>query len=296
MRIVVAGSSGLIGTVLVTQLRATGHEVRRLVRRRPAAPDERGWNPQAGQLDEDALDGVDAAVNLCGAGLGDKRWNAARKAELRSSRLVPTQVLARAVAAAGVPTLVNGSAVGFYGDTGPGIVDESTPVGSGFLAELCRDWEAATAPAAEAGARVVLARTGLVLSPAGGLLGQIRPVFNLFLGGRLGSGQQYMPWISLDDEIGALRYVMENTDIVGPVNLTGPSPVTNREFTRALGSALARPAPWLVPGFALRAVLGEFADEGVLIGQRAIPRVLEQHGYAFQHPAVGPALSAVIDP
>lgn len=296
MRILVAGSSGLIGTAFVTQLRAAGHEVRRLVRRRPAAPDELGWDPSAGRLDDDALEGVDAVVNLCGAGLGDKRWSADRKEELRASRLVPTAVLAEAVAAAGIATLVNGSAVGFYGDTGPGIVDETTPVGSGFLAELCRDWEAATAPASAAGTRVVLARTGLVLSPSGGLLGRIRPLFSLFLGGRLGTGRQYMPWISLDDEIGALRYVVEHDDIHGPVNLTAPSPVTNREFTRALGGAVARPAPWLVPSVALRVALGEFADEGVLIGQRAVPRVLEQHGYPFQHPEIGPALNAVINP
>lgn len=296
MRILVAGSSGLIGTALVTQLRAAGHEVRRLVRRRPSAPDERGWDPSAGRVDDDALDGVDAVVNLCGAGLGDKRWSAERKKELRASRLGPTAVLAEAVAAAGIATFVNGSAVGFYGDTGPGIVDETTPVGGGFLAELCRDWEAATAPASAAGTRVVLARTGLVLSPSGGLLGRIRPLFTLFLGGRLGNGRQYMPWISLDDEIAALRYVVEHDDISGPVNLTGPSPVSNREFTRALGAAVARPAPWLVPSFMLRLALGEFADEGVLIGQRAVPRVLEQHGYPFQHPTVGLALNAVINP
>lgn len=295
MRVVLAGSSGLIGTALVTELRAAGHEVLRLVRRRPSAPDERGWHPTDGSIDDGALDGVDAVVNLCGAGLGEKRWTPERKEELRQSRLVPTAVLAEAVAAAGVPTMVNGSAVGFYGDTGPGIVDETTPIGGGFLAELCRDWEAATRPAVDAGSRVVLARTGLVLSPAGGLLGQIRPLFSLLLGGRLGSGRQYMPWISLDDEVGALRYLLEHDDLAGPVNLTGPAPVTNREFTRALGNALGRPAPWAVPSFALRVILGEFADAGVLAGQRAMPRVLEQHGYVFQHAAVGPALSAAID-
>lgn len=295
MRVVVAGSSGLIGSALVPGLRQAGHEVLRLVRRRPAAPDERGWDPPAGRLDAGALDGVDAVVNLCGVGVGDKRWTGERKQAIRDSRTVPTDVLARAVAEHRVPTLVNASAVGWYGDTGSREVDESDAAGSDFLADVVRDWEAATVPATAGGARVVLLRTGLVLSSAGGLMGRMTPLFKFAVGGRLGSGQQYWPWISLDDEVGAIRFVLEHGGVSGPVNLTGPEPVTNAEFTRIVGEVLHRPAVLAVPGFALRLALGEFADVGVLSGQRAVPRVLRDRGYVFQHPTVGAALSAVLD-
>ncbi|MDA3626869.1 TIGR01777 family oxidoreductase [Saccharopolyspora oryzae] len=293
MRVVVAGSSGLIGTSLVAGLRAADHEVVRLVRRLPTAPDERGWDPETGKLDADALDGADAVVNLCGAGVGDKRWTPERKRLLVRSRLRPTAVLAEAVAEAGVPVLANGSAVGYYGDAGPKPVTEAAPPGDDFLAEMCKRWEAATEPAANAGVRVVLLRTGLVLSPSGGLLGPLRSVFSLMLGGRLGDGTQYMPWISLDDEVAAIKFVLENPAISGPVNLTGPAPVTNAEFTKAFAEALGRPAPWVVPSFALRIVLGEFAGEA-LKGQRAVPTVLESHGFSFQHPSINAALAAVV--
>lgn len=294
MRIVVAGSSGMIGTALVASLRAHDHEVLRLVRRAPAGPDERQWDPAAGTLDPEALEGAGAVVNLCGVGIGDKRWTGAYKQAVRDSRMGPTDVLAREVAARGVPTLLNASAVGYYGDTGDHEVDESAPAGTGFLAEVCRDWEAATAPASEGGARVVTLRTGLVLSPAGGLLARLKPLYSLALGGRLGSGRQYYPWISLTDEIAAIRFVVEHDDISGPVNLTGPAPVTNAEFNRALGSALGRPAPWVVPGFAIKLVIGEFAEEGVLEGQRAVPAKLEEHGFTFTHRSVGEAMSAAV--
>lgn len=292
MRVVIAGSSGLIGTSLVPALRHARHEVIRLVRREPQAPDERGWDPDSGRLDDAVLDGADAVINLCGAGLGEKRWSAERKKVLLDSRVRPTSILAAAVAEKGVPALVNGSAVGYYGDTGDRVVTESSGPGSGFLADLCRQWEAATEPAA--GSRVVRVRTGLVLSPSGGLLGQLKPLFSFLLGGRLGDGRQYMPWISLDDEVAAIRFVLENPTVSGPVNLTGPEPVTNAEFTRALADAVGRPAPWVVPGFALRAMLGEFADEGALAGQRALPHVLEQHDFTFLHPSVHAALAAAV--
>ncbi|MGM1059275.1 TIGR01777 family oxidoreductase [Saccharothrix sp. Mg75] len=291
MRVVVAGSSGLIGTSLVAALRGAGHEVVRLVRRPPAAPDERGWDPPAGRIDPGALDGADAVVNLCGVGVADKRWTDARKQVLLDSRTVPTEVLAAAVAEHGVPVLVNSSAVGYYGDTGDEVVTEDTPSGAGFLADLCRQWEAATG-AAEAGARVVRLRTGLVISPSGGLFGVVKPLFSFFLGGRLGSGRQYMPWISLDDAVSAVRFALEHDDVRGPVNLTSPTPVTNTEFTRTVGHALHRPTPWVVPGFVLKAVLGDLAEEGVLAGQRAVPRVLERHGFPFLHPALGAAVAA----
>ena len=293
MRVVVAGSSGLIGTSVVAALRGAGHEVLRLVRRRPSAPDERGWDPPAGRIDEGALDGVDAVVNLCGAGVADKRWNDARKQVLLDSRTVPTEVLAAAVVERGVPVLVNAGAVGYYGDTGDEVVDETSPSGAGFLAGLCRQWEGATA-VADGRARVVRMRTGLVISPAGGLFGRIRPLFSLFLGGRLGDGRQYMPWISLDDAVAAFRFVVEH-DVVGPVNVTAPSPVTNAEFTRTVGHALHRPTPWVAPAFALKAVLGELAEDALLAGQRAVPRVLEQRGFQFLHPALGAAVAAAVE-
>ena len=294
MRVVIAGSTGLIGTSLVPALRSAGHEVLRLVRRRPQAPDERGWSPSEDRIDAGALDGADAVVNLCGAGIGDERWSDRRKQVLLESRIAPTALIARTVAEAGVPALVNGSAVGYYGDTGDTPVTEDSPPGSGFLADLCRRWEAATRPAADAGARVALARTGLVLSPAGGLLGQLKPLFSLGLGGRLGGGSQHMPWISLDDEVAALRFLVEH-DVSGPVNLTGPEPVTNAAFTKAFAAVLHRPAPWVVPGFALRAVLGEAADETALAGQRALPAALQQRGFTFTHPDVESALTAAVD-
>jgi uncharacterized protein (TIGR01777 family) len=291
MRIVIAGSSGLIGTALVSALRQAGHEVLRLVRRRPGAPDERGWDPPAGRLDAGALQDVDAVVNLGGASIGGRRWSDAYKQQLLDSRIHPTEVLAGAVAERGIPLLVNASGVGYYGDTGDTVVDESAPRGGGFLADLCVEWEAATRPAADAGARVVCLRTGLVLSSSGGLMGRVLPVFRFMLGGRLGSGRQYLPWISLDDEVGAIRFAIEHDEVRGPVNLTGPGPVTNAEFTRELSAVLGRPAPWVVPAFALRALFGELADD-VLTGQRAVPKVLQEHGYRFVHPTLRAALES----
>lgn len=288
----IAGSSGLIGSALVSALRAADNRVIRIVRRAPANGDELHWNPESGEFDPAGLEGVDAVVNLCGVGVGDKRWSGAFKQSLRDSRITPTEVISAAVVDAGVPVLVNASAVGYYGDTRGQVVDETAPPGTGFLARLCVDWEAATEAAEDGGVRVVLARTGLVLSPgAGGVLGRLRPLFSFGLGGRLGGGRQYMPWISLEDEVRALLFAITNDDLAGPVNFTGPAPVTNSEFTAALGRALNRPTPWLVPGFALRTLLGEFADEGLLGGQRAIPAALERAGFVFHHNTIGEALA-----
>jgi len=293
--VAIAGSSGLIGSALIAALRSADHRVLRIVRRVPNGRDEVRWNPDSGEFDPADLEDVDAVVNLCGVGVGDKRWSGAYKQVLRDSRIDPTEVISAAVVEAGVPVLVNASAVGYYGDTGGRIADESAPAGSGFLAQLCVDWEAATAPARDAGVRVVLARTGLVLSPTGGLLSKLKPLFAFGLGGRLAGGHQYMPWISLEDEIRALLFAI-NTPLSGPVNLTGPAPVTNAEFTAALGRVLKRPTPWLVPGFALKGLLGEFAEEGLLGGQRAIPAALERAGFAFHHNTIGEALSYAIGP
>lgn len=293
MVVAIAGSSGLIGSALTTALRTADHRVIRIVRRRPSNADEVFWNPDTGEFDIGELAGVDAVVNLCGVNVGAKRWSGAFKQSLRDSRIGPTDVLAAAVAEAGVPLLVNASAVGFYGDTRNRVVDESTPHGAGFLAQVCLDWEAATAAASDAGARVVLLRTGLVLSPSGGMLNRLRPLFGLGLGARLGDGRQYLPWISLEDQVRAVLFAISHTELAGPVNVTGPAPVTNGEFTSALGRALHRPTPMIVPGFVLRAMLGEFADEGLLSGQRAIPAALEEAGFVFHHKTVGEALAYV---
>jgi uncharacterized protein (TIGR01777 family) len=291
MRVAVAGSSGLIGTALVPELRAAGHEVIRLVRRAPAADDERGWDPPAGRIDGGALDGVAAVVNLCGAGVGDKRWTAARKQVLLDSRVEPTEVLAAAVAERRIPVLFNASGVHYYGDAGDRVVDETAPRGRGVLSNLCRDWEAATQRARDAGSRVVLGRTGHVLG-RGGLLGRLRPLFRLGLGGRLGRGDQYMPWIHVADHVAAVRFALEHDAVSGPVNLVTEHPVTNIEFTRALGTALRRPAPWAVPRIALRTAFGEFGDE-LLMSQRAVPKVLRDNGFEPRYSRLDEALAEI---
>jgi len=293
MRILIAGSSGLLGSALVAALRDSGHDVRRLVRREARAADEHSWDPPAGRIDDRAFEDVAAVVNLCGSPMG-LRWSAARKQMLRDSRLEPTEVLAEAVAEYRIPSLVNASGIGFYGDTGDEVVTESAPRGAGFLAELCEAWEGATAAAAEAGSRVVALRTGLVLSGKGGLLGPLKPLFWLGLGGRLGDGRQWMPWISLRDHVAAVRFLIEHETLSGPVNVCAPDPVTNAEFTRSLGRVLRRPAPWWVPGFALRAALGEAADEMALISQRAVPAVLEKAGFTFVHTDLDGALAVAL--
>lgn len=288
--IAIAGSSGLIGSALVAALRAADYRVLRIVRRTPSNGTEVRWDPEAGEFDASALRGVDAVVNLCGINIGQRRWSGAFKQNLRDSRITPTEVMSAAVAEAGVGTLVNASAVGYYGNTRDRAVDETDSAGTGFLAQLCQDWEAATAAAKQAGARVVLARSGLVLAPSGGALRRLRPLFALCLGARLGNGRQYMSWISLEDEVRALQFALTHRKLSGPVNLTGPAPVTNAEFTAALGRAVRRPTPLIMPGFAVRAALGEFADEGLLCGQRVIPAALERAGFQFHHNTIGEAL------
>jgi uncharacterized protein (TIGR01777 family) len=296
MRILLAGASGFLGTALARRLAASGHTLVRLIRREPSNAGEVRWDPGAGILDADVLADVDAVINLAGAGVGDHRWTAAYKQTLRDSRLDTTRTLARALATnADRPrVLLNASAVGFYGDTGDRAVDEQSPPGQGFLTDICRDWEAATAPAAEAGVRVVLLRTGLPLSARGGLLKPLILPFRLGVGGRLGSGRQYLPWISLADWESAMEFLLGRDDIAGPVNITGPAPVTNAEFTRALGRAMHRPAVVPVPGFALSLVLGEFSHE-TLVSQRVLPAVLRTHGFTFAHDTVAAALAEALD-
>jgi len=297
VKVAITGASGLIGTALSTALRADGHSVVALVRREPRSPGEAGWDPADRRLDPGVLTDVDGVVHLAGAGIADKRWTEARRREVLDSRVDATTTVAEALAvvAAVEPRprfLISASAVGWYGDTGDREVDESAPAGNGFLAEVCQRWEAAAQPAVDAGVRVVLPRTGLVLSRRGGLLGRLLPLFKLGLGGRLGSGEQFWPWISLLDEIAALRFLIE-TDLSGPVNLTGPEPVTNAEFTKTLGSVLGRPTLATVPGFALKLVVGDFAEEGILVGQRAVPRILTDAGFSFTHPTLREALEDI---
>ena len=294
VQIAITGSTGLIGKALVRALRDEGLTVIRLVRRPATAEDEIRWDP-LGEVDSASLEGVDAVVHLAGAGLGDHRWTETYKREVRDSRVEGTRTLSRALARLDrrPAVFVSGSAVGFYGDTGDLAVDESAPAGQGFLADLCVDWEAAAQPAVDAGIRVVHPRTGLVLSRDGGLLARTLPLFRLGLGGRLGSGRQWMSWISVADHVAALRFLI-NDGLQGPVNLTAPEPVTNADFTRAVGRALHRPAPFVVPASALRLALGEFADEGALVSQRALPDRLTKAGFTFRHPDIDTALADVL--
>jgi uncharacterized protein (TIGR01777 family) len=298
MKVGVTGSSGFIGRALVRDLRDDGHTVLRLVRREPSGPDEVRWDPY-GDLDSAAragLEGVDAVVHLAGPGIGDRRWTASYQRKLRDARIVGTSNLTGALARldAKPRVLISASGMNYYGDTGDRETYESDPPGTGFLAELAQDWETAAAPAVEAGIRVVHPRSCHVLAGDGGLLGRLIPLFRLGLGGKLGNGRQWMSWISRDDHIAALQFVIDRDDISGPVNFAAPQPVTNAEFTKALGRALHRPTPFSVPPFALRIALDGLADEGVLIDLRILPGRLTEAGFPFRHPDLDTALRAVL--
>ncbi|MBB2892353.1 TIGR01777 family oxidoreductase [Flexivirga oryzae] len=292
MRIAITGSSGLIGTTLTAALRERGDEVVRLVRRPPDGPGQVRWDPASGRLDPADLQGVSAIVNLSGSGIGDKRWTAAYKQELLDSRLDSTGTLARAVEQLDTPVrLVNASAMGYYGDRGEELVDEDSTPGHGFLVDLVAAWEAATAPAAAAGAPVALARTGLVIAPHGGLMARVLPLAKLGLAGPLGSGRQWWSWISLTDEVRALVHLIDHPEITGPVNLCVPdaAAVRQRDAMRALGRELHRPAFVPAPGPALRVVLGELAGDA-LASTRMAPTVLQRTGFAWQHADIAAAM------
>lgn len=297
MRVLVSGSSGLIGSALVRVLRSDGDEVFRLVRREKSADDEVSWDPAQGRgPDPVAIEGVDAVVHLAGAGVGDHRWTDAYKQELTESRVDSTRLLATVLA--GLDRLpqvfLSGSAVGYYGDTGDTEVDENSPAGKDFLAQLCVQWEAASEPAAQAGIRTVGMRSGIVLSTKGGALGKVLPLFRAGLGGRLGSGKQYVSWIARPDHVAAIRFLMTADDITGAVNLNAPSPVPNAAYTKAIAGAVRRPALFAAPSPALKLALGEFADT-VLTGQRVLPSRLQAAGFKFGYPEVEVAVRALVE-
>ncbi|KAB8192699.1 TIGR01777 family protein [Nonomuraea phyllanthi] len=297
MAIIVTGASGLLGSALVRALRDEGQDVVKLVRREPRADDEAYWQPDRQEIDRAALEGARAVVHLSGASIGGRRWSAAYKRELLDSRVQSTRVLAGALAGLSAPpeVLLSASGVDFYGDTGDRVIDESQGKGDGFLSDMCEQWEGEAARAGEAGVRTVLMRSGLVLSGKGGVLGQVVPIFKIGLGAPLGSGKQYWSWISVDDWVQAALHVMKNRDVVGAVNFTSPSPVTNTRFTRALGKALRRSTmPIPVPAFALSAGLGEFARAALLPSHRIRPGKLLDSGYRFAHTSLDEALRAVL--
>lgn len=287
MRVAITGCTGLVGSGVVASLSAAGHEVVRLVRR-PPAPGEKAvrWDPEKGEIDAAGLEGLDAVVHLAGENIASGRWNAARKAAIRDSRVNGTRLLCGALAGLARPpkTLVCASAIGFYGDRGAEVLTEESPPGAGFLPEVCREWEAASGPAARKGIRVVLLRIGVVLSSKGGALSRMLAPFRAGLGGVIGDGSQYVSWVSLDDLVGIVLHALQSGELRGPVNAVAPVPVTNRELTEALGKILSRPTLLPVPAFALRLALGEMADALLLSSARVVPKRLEETGYRFRFP------------
>jgi len=296
MDVVVTGASGLIGTALGPALEGAGHRLIPMVRSEPAG-EALHWDPDRGAIDAAGLEGVGAVVNLAGEGIGTKRWTEEQKAKIRDSRIRGTALLAETLAKLQRPpkVLVSGSAVGYYGDRGDEVLTESSRPGDDFLAGVCAAWEAATAPAKEAGIRVSSIRTGIVLSGRGGALAKMLKPFKLGVGGKLGTGRQWMSWISLEDEVGAIVHLLGEGAPAGPVNLTAPNPATNADFTKGLGQALRRPTMLPVPRIGLKLLLGgEMAEELLLGGQRALPTRLLDSGYTFAHPDLSDALKVAL--
>ena len=297
MDIAITGASGLIGTALSASLTSQGHRPIALVRRAAkAGADEIQWDPAGGTIDAASLEGIDAVVHLAGAGIGDKRWTDDRKKVIRDSRTEGTSVLATALAglSAKPSVFVSGSGIGYYGSQGDSVLTEADPAGTGFLADVCVEWEAATAPASDAGIRTALARTSVVMSDQGGTLKKQLLLFKLGLGGRFGPGAQWLSWISLTDEVRALEFMITN-DIAGPVNLCAPNPVTNLEFTKALGSVLKRPTLVPVPLFGPKLLFGsELVEQLILASQKGMPSVLTNAGFTFEDPELEPTLHRLL--
>jgi len=297
MKIAVSGSSGLVGGTLVPLLTAAGDDVRRLVRGDAAGhPDAIAWDPERGTIDAAALTGVDAIVHLAGENIAGGRWNDERKRRIRASRVNGTTLVAQTLAKMQHPprVLVCASAIGFYGPRGDEPVDESAAPGTDFLAGVCREWEAAADPARAAGIRVVHLRFGVVLSPKGGALAKMMTPFRMGVGGRIGSGKQWMSWVSIDDAVGAVSHALRYARVDGPVNVVAPNPVTNAQFTKSLGRALGRPTILPMPAFAARLAFGEMADALLLGGQRVAPAKLQATGYEYRHPNLDGALRLLL--
>lgn len=296
-RVVVTGATGLIGTALVDALQGLGHPVTRLVRKNPTGTDAL-WDPAAGTIDATAIEGAWAVVHLAGEGIGDAKWSPEHKRRVLDSRVKGTTLLAATIAAASQKPSVfaSGSAIGFYGDRGDSTLDETSAPGSGFLADVVAQWERAAQPAIDASVRTAFLRTGVVLSTRGGALKQQLLPFKLGLGGRLGKGTQYLPWITIDDEVQAIIHVLTTASISGPVNLVSPNPVTNSAFTRALGKALKRPTLIPIPLLAIKVLYGEeMLREMLLSSVRLMPSVLTSSGFSFQHPTLDEALHHVLN-
>jgi uncharacterized protein len=297
MKILITGASGLIGQALTKQLNASGHTTVAAVRREPRRNDEVQWNPATGEMSPSAFDGVDAVVHLAGAGIGDKRWTDEYKMEILQSRTLGTALLADTMASLDKKPSVflSGSAIGIYGVRDDTELGEDAAIGTGFLADVCRDWEAASASASAAGIRTVLLRTGIVLSPKGGALKKQLPLFKLGLGGKFGNGKQWQSWISITDEVNAIIHLL-TSNLSGAVNLTAPNAVTNSEFTRVLASVVSRPAILPIPSFGPKLLLGgELADALLFTGQRVVPNALVADGFHFAHPTLDVALRALLN-
>jgi uncharacterized protein len=297
MKILITGASGLIGQALTKQLNASGHTTVAAVRREPRRNDEVQWNPATGEMSPFAFDGVDAVVHLAGAGIGDKRWTDSYKMEILQSRTLGTALLADTMASLDKKPSVflSGSAIGIYGVRDDTELGEDAAIGTGFLADVCRDWEAASASASAAGIRTVLLRTGIVLSPKGGALKKQLPLFKLGLGGKFGNGKQWQSWISITDEVNAIIHLL-TSNLSGAVNLTAPNAVTNAEFTRVLASVVSRPAILPIPSFGPKLLLGgELADALLFTGQRVVPNALVADGFHFAHPTLDVALRALLN-
>jgi uncharacterized protein len=292
-KVCVMGATGLVGRALCAALERAGVEVHRYSR--AARPGFARWDPSSGRMDKPPLEGADAVVNLAGEDLSERRWTPARKRELFDSRVLSTQLLVRTLAQLELPprVLLNASAVGFYGNRGEDAVFESSPAGQGFMPELCQAWEAAAAPAAQRGIRVVYPRMGVVLTSEGGALAKMLPLFRLGLGGRFGSGRQFMPWIALNDAVSVMRFLMSTQGISGPVNTVAPEATNNQDFSETLAHVLGRPAFLPVPQLALKAALGELSQV-VLEGANVRPRVLDQSGFRFDYPRLEDALEAIL--
>lgn len=297
VRILVTGSTGLIGSALVSHLENEGHSVTRLIRSEPRDGNGVQWDPDAGSIDAVRLNGLDGVVHLGGENLASGLWTTAKKEAIRRSRVVSTELLARTVAGLTEPPKVFAcaSAVGFYGDRGDAIMSEDCVPGDGFLASVCQDWETATAPASDAGIRVANMRFGLVLSPAGGALEKMLLAFRMGFGGHVGSGRQYVSWVSIGDVVRAIHYVLSTDSLAGPVNVMSPNSVTNHEFAKALGHVLHRPSICHVPKFVVRGIMGQAADELLLSSCRAVPKRLQEAGFQFDHPDIEGALKYLLE-